>query len=236
VSAIPFSVAVLAGGLATRLNPLTESIPKSLVDIQGKPFLQIQLQLLQQKGIQHVVLCIGHLGEKIVEAAGDGSEFGLRISYSFDGPVLLGTAGSIKKALPLLSDPFFVLYGDSYLDCDYEAIASSFLQSGKKALMTVYKNEERWDNSNVEFCNGQIVAYNKTDRTGSMRHIDYGLGFFQKNVFDSVSEGAVYDLGTLYQQLIQQNQLAAFEVYQRFYEVGSQEGIEEFREFIARNK
>ena len=154
--------ALLAGGLATRLRPLTEKIPKSLIEINGEPFLAHQLRLLKAGGVRRIVLCVGYLGEMVREFAGDGARFGLKLDYSFDGPVLRGTAGALRHALPLLGERFFVLYGDSYLPCNYRAVESAFRQSGKRALMTVYRNEGRWDTSNVEFDSGQILAYNKT--------------------------------------------------------------------------
>jgi len=171
-----FPVVILAGGLATRLRPLTETIPKSLVNINGEPFIVHQLRLLQRNGIKKVVMCIGYLGEQIIARIGDGSEFDLQVSYVFDGPKLLGTAGAIKKALPELPEHFFVLYGDSYLPCDYAAVQKSFLNCRKQALMTVFKNNGQWDSSNVEFKFGQIINYDKKNKTDRMHYIDYGLG------------------------------------------------------------
>ena len=233
MSSDPLSVALLAGGLATRLRPMTESIPKALVEILGEPFVAHQLRLLRQKGLQQVVLCVGHLGDQIAEVVGSGKYSGLQISYSFDGPRLLGTAGAVKNAIPLLSDPFYVMYGDSYLDCDYRAIAAYFLQTGKTGLMTVFKNEGRWDKSNVEFHNNQVVDYNKSRTTKAMQHIDYGLGVFRKAAFDPVQEKQSCDLQMVYRELLRNDQLAATEVFQRFYEVGSPEGIEELEMFLA---
>src|SRR5687767_5305656 len=143
-----FPVAILAGGLATRLHPLTESIPKALVKIHGEPFLAHQLRLLRNRGIDRVTMCTGFLGEMIEEYLGNGERFGIRVSYSHDGPVLLGTGGAIRRALPLLDEKFFVLYGDSYLPCDYAAVQNAFLDSARPGLMTVYRNQGQWDSSN----------------------------------------------------------------------------------------
>src|SRR5947209_5920718 len=154
-------IAILAGGLATRLRPITETIPKALVEINGEPFLAHQLRLLAQGGVERVVLCVAHRAEQIRDFAGDGRGFGIRVDYSFDGPQLLGTAGAIRGAVPLLPDNFFVLYGDSYLPCDYLAVERAFLSSGKSGLMTIHRNEGRWDSSNVEYSEGRIVAYDK---------------------------------------------------------------------------
>ena len=145
------TVAILAGGLATRLRPMTETVPKSLLEVNGEPFAVHQLRLLQSKGIRRVVFCVGHLGEMIEQTIGNGSTLGLQVDYSFDGPALLGTAGAVRKALPKLGDSFFVMYGDSYLPCDYAAIARQFQTAGVLGMMTVFRNEGKWDTSNVEF-------------------------------------------------------------------------------------
>jgi len=225
-------VAILAGGLATRLRPLTETIPKSLVEINGEPFIHHQLRLLRANGIESVVLCTGYLGEMIQESVGDGASFGLHVEYSFDGPVLLGTAGALKQAIPLLGESFFVLYGDSYLPCDWRAVGCAFLESRQPGLMTVCLNNNQWDASNVEFVDGQIVAYNKKLRTPRMRHIDYGLGVFRSDAFDRVPPGEPADLAGLYQQLLGEGELAACEVPGRFYEIGSFDGIQELAQYL----
>ena len=225
-------MAVLAGGLAKRLEPLTERIPKALVDINGEPFIAHGLRLLRSHGIEKVVICVGHLGEMIRERIGAGEDFKLQVQYSFDGSKLLGTAGAIKKALPLLGETFFVLYGDSYLDCDYREVQSSFEKSGKPALMTVYRNDGRWDTSNVEYEGGAVCDYDKQRPTSSMRHIDYGLGVFRRSAFEKIPDNQPYDLAAVYQHLLARGELAALEVHQRFYEIGSFEGIEELRRHL----
>ncbi len=225
-------VAILAGGLATRLRPLTETIPKSLVEVAGEPFLAHQLRLLAGRGIRRVVLCIGYLGEQIRRFAGDGARFGLEVQYSEDGPAPLGTAGAVRKALPLLGRRFFVLYGDSYLPCDYRAVQEAFLRSGQPALMTVYRNEGQGDASNVEYEGGRILVYDKRNRTPRMHHIDYGLGVFESSVFEELTPGKSYDLAQLYQDLLAAQRLAAFEVSERFYHVGTFEAIEELTRYL----
>ena len=223
--------AILAGGFATRLRPLTERIPKALVEVAGEPFLAHQLRLLADRGLDRVVLCLGYLGQMVRDYAGDGARFGLRVDYSFDGDVPLGTAGAIRKALPLLGGRFFVLYGDSYLPCDYAAAERAFEDSGKLALMTVYRNEGQWDTSNVEFAGGRILAYDKRTRTDRMRHIDYGLGAFRAEVFRDLPEGPA-DLANLYANLLERGELAGHEVAERFYEAGSFQGIAELEEYL----
>jgi NDP-sugar pyrophosphorylase family protein len=225
-------VAILAGGLATRLRPATDSIPKALIPINEEPFVAHQLRLLSRSGIRRVVLCVGYLGEQIENYVGDGTRFGMQVSYSVDGPRLLGTAGAIRNALPLLGEQFFVLYGDSYLPCDYAAIGQSFRASDKLGLMTIFRNDGRWDRSNVELSHGRIVKYDKADQTSAMRHIDYGLAALSSVVFDKVTGERSYDLSSVYGDLVNRGQLAAYEVDQRFYEVGSLDGIRELSEYL----
>jgi NDP-sugar pyrophosphorylase family protein len=225
-------VAILAGGLATRLRPLTETVPKSLIEINGEPFIAHQLRLLRSAGLRHVVLCTGYLGEMIQDYVGDGARFGLRVEYSFDGPKLLGTAGALRRARHLLGDRFLVVYGDSYLPCDYRAVEATAVRLGRKALMTVYRNEGQFDLSNVEFADGRIIAYDKRNRTDRMHHIDYGLGWLATSVLDALPEGQPCDLADVYAELLSQDQLAAYEVATRFYEIGSVSGIEEIGRFL----
>ena len=225
-------VVIIAGGLATRLRPLTMTIPKSLVDINGEPFVMHQLRLLQRQGITDVEMCLGYLGEQIIEVVGDGSLFGMNINYTFDGDKLLGTAGAIKRALPNLDDTFFVLNGDSYLPCDYFAVQQAFLASGKLAQMTVFRNEGKWDTSNVEFGDNEIIVYDKQNRTPRMLYIDYGLEIFTKKAFAQVPANEPYDLVPVYQSLIRDRQLAAFEIFERFYENGSFDGISALCQYL----
>ena len=225
-------VAILAGGLATRLRPHTETIPKSLIDVAGRPFAEHQLALLRAHGIERVVFCVGHLGEQIRDVIGDGSRLGLDVAYSFDGPVLLGTGGALRRALPLLGGAFFVLYGDSYLECDYAAIERAFVAAGQPGLMTVFRNDGQWDTSNVLFSDGRIARYDKTARTADMRHIDYGLGVLDARVLDPYHPERPLDLAAVYADLVARGQLAGFEVDTRFYEIGSHAGLEDTRRHL----
>jgi len=229
------TAAILAGGLATRLRPITETIPKALVEVAGEPFLSHQLRLLHSAGIRKVVLCLGYRGNMIEEEFGDGAAFGIELKYSFDGPELLGTGGAIQKALPLLGDGFLVLYGDSYLPIDYAAPARAFTQSGSLGLMTVFKNENRWEPSNVWFERDEIKEYDKRNLRPEMQHIDYGAGFLRSRAFAERLEGVAFDLADLYQDLVRKKELAGFEVTQRFYEIGSPRGLAEL-DSILRSK
>jgi NDP-sugar pyrophosphorylase family protein len=229
LSQIP--VAILAGGLATRLRPITEKIPKSLVPVAGKPFLAHQLELLRSRGIRHAVLCIGYLGEMIQREFGDEA-FGVKLDYSFDGLKLLGTGGAIKRALPKLGKEFFVLYGDSYLPIEFAPLAEAFHRSGKSGLMTVYRNEGKYDTSNVVFRDGEIIVYHKKNRSTEMQHIDYGLSLFKASVFDSYAADQIFDLAEVMSKLVSEKQLAGYEVRKRFYEIGSPAGLAELETLL----
>jgi NDP-sugar pyrophosphorylase family protein len=227
MGASDLSVAILAGGLATRLRPITEKIPKLLVEVVGEPFFSHQIRLLKQAGLTRLVLCVGYLGEKIADLYGDGAKWGVKIDYSFDGPKLLGTGGALIQALPKLGDAFYVLYGDSYLPIDYLAVGDFFLRSGQLGLMTVYENHGRYDTSNVQFSGSKIQVYDKKNKTPAMHHIDYGLGVFRAAAFDGFARDAVVDLADVQQALVARHQLAGYEIKQRFYEIGSHEGLNE---------
>jgi NDP-sugar pyrophosphorylase family protein len=228
-------VAILAGGLANRLRPITEKIPKALIEVAGKPFIYHQLQYLHKEGIRKIVLCVGYLCEMIQEEVGDGSKFDLDITYSYDGDFLLGTGGSIKKALPLLDENFYVLYGDSFLPIHFSLVEESFIKSKKPALMTVILNENKWDKSNVIFKDGIVLEYNKKEPKSKMKFIDYGLGILSKSLFDKYEEKVAFDLADFYHLLSIENQLAGFEVKERFYEIGSHQGIKETELYLSAN-
>ncbi|MBE2215904.1 MAG: nucleotidyltransferase family protein [Opitutaceae bacterium] len=229
-------VALLAGGLATRLRPITEKIPKLLVEVAGEPFFSHQLRLLRQAGLTRIVLCVGHLGEMIVDHYGDGSRWGMQLEYSFDGDRLLGTGGALIRALPRLGESFYVLYGDSYLPIDYAAVGRAFLDSGKQGLMTVYENRGRYDTSNVWFEDGNIRVYDKRTHLPEMHHIDYGLGLLRASALAAYPRDQVVDLAAVYGRLVAEDQLAGYEVAQRFYEIGSHEGLRELDAVLRGNE
>jgi NDP-sugar pyrophosphorylase family protein len=229
-----FPVVILAGGLATRLRPLTEKIPKALVEVAGRPFLEHQIELLKQNSITEVILCLGYLGEMIQQRYGDGEGLGVRIRYSFDGPILLGTGGAIKKASVLLPDAFFVLYGDSYLPIDFQAVAAAFVKAGKPALMTVYANSDAWDASNVWFEDDRICLYSKREKLAEMRFIDYGLMVCTRQIFDEFPNDIPFNLADLLETLSREGQLAGHQVYKRFYEIGSPAGLSELDQLLSK--
>jgi NDP-sugar pyrophosphorylase family protein len=229
-------VAILAGGLATRLLPITETIPKSLVDIVGKPFVVRQLDYLRRQGITDVVLCISYLGEQVEALVGNGSAFGLCVRYSWDGPHLLGTGGALRQALPLLGEQFFVFYGDSYLPIDFRKVDQTFLNSGKPALMTILRNQNLWDKSNVLFLDGCIAEYNKRTPRPEMAHIDYGLGVLSAAALKDAPVNEPFDLADIYHKLSLQGALAGHEVFERFYEIGSHKGLEETIDYFKKGE
>ena len=229
-------VAILAGGLATRLHPMTRISPKALIEVADKPFIEYQLGYLQKQGVSSVVLCVGYLGGMIKEVVGDGSRWNLHVSYSPDGPVLLGTGGALKQALPLLGDKFFILYGDSYLPIDFSKVQNAFIDSGQLGLMTVLNNQNQWDKSNVHYERGQLVEYNKEVITPEMLYIDYGLGLLQSKALDVYSADQPFDLSKVYNQLALKKQLAGYEVFERFYEIGSHQGIADTQTYLLQQK
>lgn len=226
-------IAILAGGLATRLGSLTKDTPKSLIPVASRPFIDYQLKLLASRGADRVVLCVGHLGETIRDHVGDGARFGLDVRYSFDGEKLLGTGGAVRNALPLLGDRFMTLYGDSYLDLDYAGMSALFVESGAPAMMSVYRNEGRWDRSNVVFADGKILVYDKKLDLPEMKHIDAGALAFRREAFDPFPEGEPFDLAEVCSRCVKAGQLAAYESPNRFYEIGSVEGIRELEALLA---
>jgi N-acetyl-alpha-D-muramate 1-phosphate uridylyltransferase len=231
-----YPVAILAGGIATRMRPHTDSLPKALLPVAGEPFIAHQLAQLRDQQITNVVLCVGHLGEQIRQFVGDGGPWRLHVSYSFDGPTLLGTGGALRRALPLLGDAFFVLYGDSYLRCDFASVARTFEESRRPGLMTVYRNDNALEPSNVRFERGAVVEYDKRARSPLMRHIDYGLSVLSAAVVASYPEGERFDLSLIHQDLIAARQLAGFEVSERFFEIGSPEGLRDTELLLTRSK
>jgi NDP-sugar pyrophosphorylase family protein len=232
ISTVP--VALLAGGLATRLRPITEKIPKALVDMDGRPFIDHQLALLHRNGIRRVVMCLGYRGEMVQAHCGDGSRYGMELKYSFDGEKLMGTGGAINRAAHLLDDVFWVMYGDSYMDIDYRAVLAFFERAGAQGLMTVLRNANRWDKSNVVFRGGKLVKYEKRNTTPEMEHIDYGVAILRRDALAEVPEDRPFDLAELYTRMVDEGRMVGFEVTNRFYEIGTPEALEEARTYLAK--
>ncbi len=226
-------VLILAGGKATRLGEVTKTIPKALVPLAGRPFIDHQLEELHEQGIREVVMCVGHFADQLREYVGDGARFGLRVRYSDDGETLRGTGGAVRRALPLVGDGCFVLYGDSILDVSY-ASAFTRLPHNALGLMTVFHNENSFDTSNVVFHNGRLLRYSKQDATPDMTHIDYGLSLLRRAAIERIPAGQPCDLAELYSALVASGEMVGFEVTNRFYEIGSPAGLREAEEFVMR--
>lgn len=225
ISEVP--AALLAGGLATRLRPITATIPKALVEVAGRPFIDHQLTLLRRHGIRRVVLCLGHLGEQVEAHLGGGSAFGLELGYSYDGERLLGTGGALRRAAPRLGDVFWVMYGDSYMDINYATVLAAFLRQDALGLMTVLHNDGRWDKSNVIFRDGRLVCYDKRRASPAMTYIDFGVALLRREALERIPPERPYDLADLYSALVAEGRMVGYEVRQRFYEIGSPAGLEE---------
>lgn len=226
---IPYPVVVLAGGLGSRLGALTSGLPKSLVEVAGEPFVHHQLALLARRGAGRVVLCIGHLGEMVRDAVGDGSAFGLDVEYSEDGSSPRGTAGAVAGAVAAgrVEGPFFVLYGDSYLPCDLRRVRAAHESCGRRATMTVHRNPGGRLANNVRVEEGLVVRYDKGAADRDLGHIDYGLSVFTPDAFAAVPDHGSTDLAQVVQELVGARQLAAHEVVEPFFEVGSHAGLAE---------
>ena len=226
-------LALLAGGLSTRLRPLTNTVPKSMVAVAGEPFIAHQLRWLARQRVTRVMICCGFLGEQIEAFVGNGHAFGCTVEYSHDGFPLKGTGGALRHALPRLGDRFFVLYGDSYLPIAFRPVSQQMLRSKKLGLMTVFRNENKWDRSNVEMEDGCIRIYDKQSQTPRMRHIDYGLGMLSPAAFKPWEQESVFDLSAVYARLVETNQLSGYEVNERFYEIGTPEGLRETEHHLS---
>ncbi len=231
-----YPVAILAGGVASRMRPRTDTTPKALLEVAGQPFIAHQLALLRAQQITDVVLCVGHLADQIEAFVGDGRTWGLRVRYSVDGPVLLGTGGALRRAQPLLGETCFVMYGDSYLRCDFAAVARAFSESHRLGLMTVFRNDNSLGASNVRFEQGRIITYDKVTRDPEMRHIDYGLAVLTSAALEPYPTDRAFDLVTVYQDLLVAGQLAAFEVPDRFFEIGSPEGFRDTEALLNQSR
>ena len=225
--------AILVGGLGTRLGSLTKSVPKPMVPVAGKPFLEHEIGLLKGRGIEDFVLCVGHLGEQVEAYFGDGARWGVRVRYSYDGPKLLGPAGALKKAEPLLEDRFFVTYGDAYLRADYLRLMRALEWSGKLGAMAVYENHGRYGRSDVVVKDGMVVRYDKGADGAGMDWVNFGVSVLRKRALSLVPEGRECSEEEFYGELIERGELLAFPVEDRFYEIGTPDSLKEFEEFIS---
>jgi NDP-sugar pyrophosphorylase family protein len=225
---------ILAGGLGTRLLPLTQSVPKAMVPVCGRPFLTYQLEYFAHHGIRDIILCVGHLDSRIESHFGDGRRLDVTIRYGHDGDRLLGTAGAIKNVEHLLDDVFFVTYGDSYTVVDFAKIMDYFISREQLGLMVVFKNENQWDRSNVVVDGEYVRVYDKQHTHSGMHYIDFGVLLFRRGALRDIPPGVSVDLNYVSQRLIAQQQLLAYETHDRFYEIGSVAGLQEFETLLRR--
>jgi N-acetyl-alpha-D-muramate 1-phosphate uridylyltransferase len=230
LSEIP--VAILAGGLATRLGDITKKIPKSLVNVAGNPILFYQLELLRAEGIRKVVLCIGHLGEMIQQSFGSVWN-DIQLEYSFDGEMLLGTGGSIKNAIPKLGDEFFILNGDTYLPVNYSEILRMFNSCQRSGLVTVYKSDPTFNLNNIIFKNGEVIVYDKYLKSPEMEYVDSGLCLFKSSVFEKYPSNYKFDLSKVFSDLLEEKELFGYQIYQKFYDMGSPRGLSELESLLG---
>lgn len=204
-----------------------------MLPVSGKPFLEHQISLLRSHGITDIVLCVGYLAHMIADFFGDGSKFGVRLAYSQEGEPLLGTGGAVRKAAPLLKEEFVVTYGDSYLMIDYADLFRTFRASRLPAAMVVYRNEDRWDRSNVMVGGGKVTFYSKGERPPNTVYIDAGVSVFRKDTLDLLPPQDPVGLDRLLQDLTQRHLLGAYESQQRFYEIGSFSGLQELQQMFT---
>jgi len=225
--------AVLAGGLATRMLPRTLTTPKAMLDVAGRPFVDWQLEKLAACGFDDVVLCVAHLGEQIRDHVGDGARFGVRVRYSVEGKDLLGTAGALRAALPLLEPSFVVTYGDSYLPFDYAGpLALLDAHSDCDGVMSVYANHGKWDASNVITDGAWVLRYEKGTKDPAFDHIDYGAIALRRDVVAAIAPGVRADLAGVQQRLAESRRLRAYVAGVRFFEIGSPEGLATLEEHL----
>jgi len=225
-------IVIICGGLATRLGELTKNIPKSMMDVDGKPFLQHQIENLKKHGFDEFILCVGYLSKKIKNYFGNGEKFEVKIKYSYDGEKPLGPIGAIKNAEDLLDEDFFILYGDSYLTVDYKKAYSKYKKCKKPACMVVYKNYNKYDKSNLIIKNNLVVGYGEDARTKDMVYVDYGTSILSKKTLDLIPENTMFSTGEFFSKLIENKELCAFEAKKRFYHIGNPEALEELRKYI----
>jgi NDP-sugar pyrophosphorylase family protein len=226
-------VAILAGGLGTRLGKISRNTPKSLIPIAGKPFILLQLELLASQGVKEVVVCLGHLGEDIRCEIEKHNLLDISIEYSYDGSKSLGTGGAVKNALPLLGEMFAVLYGDSYLELEFSLISAYFEEQKNSSLMTFTKNESGFHPSNISKKSGNLIHYDKENILPDMAYIDFGMTFLRARDFNNYCGESSFDLATLLNQLSQESKLVGYEVERKFYEIGSISGIRELEAYLS---
>ncbi len=227
-------VVILAGGLGTRLKSVAPDTPKAIVSVAGRPFIDHQMALLRSNGLTNVLLCIGHFGEKIIAHVGDGSEFGMKVSYVQEDPkALLGTGGALVNALPKIESEFVVMYGDSYLPVDYRDFVAKSRAQKRPAVMSVFRNGGQWDSSNTRIKGDRVIFYSKKAKPGECDFIDYGLIYYRREVIEAYRKQKMpLDMATIQGDLVTIKQMGAWESPVRFYEIGKPEGLAELDAYL----
>jgi NDP-sugar pyrophosphorylase family protein len=226
---------ILAGGLGTRMRPFTETAPKCLLPVHGRPFIDYQLELLKAGGVREIVLCVGYMGEMVQAHLGDGGSLGMHIAYSWDSPDSGGTAGALKQAEPMLDETFFLTWGDSYVRVDHAAMFAAHRVGAPEvvATMGVFCNQNAYDSSNVQVGGSKVVRYVKGAAHLQLTHIDAGISVFERSALQDIPEKQNLALDQFFSSWAASGRLGAYPVAQRFYEVGSQTGSEDFEKFVA---
>jgi NDP-sugar pyrophosphorylase family protein len=227
---------ILAGGRGTRLEPLTQFVPKPMAPVARKPFLEHQLAYLRQQSITRIVLLVGYLWSQVEEYFGDGRKFGLSIRYSVE-ETPLGTGGALREAGPLLDDEFLLLNGDSFLPIDYHEPFELLRSLGTAGVMVVHDNglEDAAVPNNVQVNgDGMVVRYFKTAHPGpELTHVDAGVLALRRSVLDLIPSGTGVSLESdVYPELIRTGQLAAYASHRRFYDIGSTEKLAAFEAYL----
>lgn len=225
---------ILAGGLATRLRPLTKNIPKAIAIVAGKPFIFWQLELLKKCNFKNVIILTGYLGEKIEKLVGNGKNFNLDIRYYNDGDVLLGTGGAVKKISKNLPDHFFLMYGDTYLPINFKRVEDFFFLNKLNNVMTIAQNKDYEKFYNVYFKNNKILSYDKKNKTKKANYIDYGLSIFSKDTFFKTKKNA-FNLDLIFQKLINRNDIKGYIVHKSFYEINTIKSLELTEHYLKRS-
>ena len=227
----------MAGGLATRIRPLTNKIPKSMISIEGKPFLQYQIELLSCYGIKDIILCVGYMGEKIENCFENGNKYNTRIIYSYEKEKLLGTGGALKMTEPYLDEKFYLIWGDSYVRLNYKKMFDFHLKNSKNfdVTMAIFYNIRNFDKSNIVYKNGSIKKYDKNS-TDNMKYIDSGVMVLNKKLLSRIPNREVFQIENLFTKLAKEEKIKPFLIKKRYYEIGSLEGLNQFSKFVKRNQ
>ena len=229
------TLVILAGGLATRIRPITNNKAKALIEINGKPFIYWQLKYYIKQGVKNFVFLLGFKGEEIEGYIKKNNYFNVNISFYYDGNQLRGTGGSILQSINKFPENFFVLYGDTLLQIDLNDMYNFYDKNNHQITMSIYKNKSMYDKSNVQKLSHNKITYNKDNLQNDMSYIDYGISILNKKIFISNTDKTLTDLSSFYKGISSKNKLFGYEVFKRFYEIGSFEGIKQTQSFVKEN-